>query len=180
MITIKVLRKNEELLLPKIIDKGEWIDLRLSHEVSFKAPYANMLKKKTVNGVETRTRDIVFDVKLLDLGVAMELPKGFEAQILPRSSTFNKYGLTLLNSEGIIDNPYKGENDEWKCNVMGFKTVTIPEGERLFQFKIELSQKATRMDKLKWLMSNGIRIVEVDHLDNANRNGFGEGTKDIA
>ena len=175
---IKVLRLNKNIELPKIIKKGEWIDLRLSHSVSFKAPYAKMLHKKKKDNEVERTREIVFDIKMLDLGIAVEMEKGYEALILPRSGLFKNYGLVLLNSEGIIDNPYNGENDEWKANVLGLKTTNIPEGERLFQFRIQLSQKATVWQKIKWLFSNGIEIVEVDHLDNENRNGFSStGTK---
>lgn len=176
---IRVLRKNKNLELPKIIDKGDWIDLRLSETTSFKAPYANMLRRKTKDNNTFRTRDIVFDNKTLSLGIAMELPKGFEAQVLPRSSTFRKYGLILTNSEGIIDYSYRGNNDVWGANVLAFKNSTIPEGERLFQFKIVLSQKATPWQRIKWLFNRKIEFIEVDNLGNEDRHGFGEGTKDI-
>lgn len=176
---IKVLRINKNIELPKIIKKGDWIDLRLSNEVSFKAPYAKTLhRRKNDNEEIDRTRGIVFDTKLLNLGIAMQLPKGFEAYVVSRSGLFKNYGLVLLNSIGIIDNSYNGNGDEWKANVLGLKDVTIPEGDRLFQFRIALSQKATIWQKIKWFFSNGIKIEEVDSLNNNNRNGIGStGTK---
>lgn len=174
-MTIKVLRLNKDIELPKIIELGDWIDLRLSKEATFKAPYAAMLKKKTKDGNVERTRKVVFDVKLLNLGIAMELPKGFEAVVLPRNSTYNKYGIILLNSEGVIDYVYKGSNDEWRFNALGLKDITIPAGDRIAQFRIQLSQKATRWQKIKWLFSNKIKIKEVDHLDNIDRGGAGTG-----
>lgn len=79
------------------IDKGEWIDLRASETVNFEAPYAN-----TLNGGRDK-RDVVFDFKLVSLGFAMKLPKDFEAQIVPRSSTYKSWGLVQTNSVGIID-----------------------------------------------------------------------------
>lgn len=68
---------------------------------------------------------------------------------------------------------YNGETDEWKMPVVAYKNITIPKGERICQFRIQLSQKATIWQKLKWLFSNKIKIVEVDHLDNKPREGFG-------
>lgn len=175
---IKVLRLNKNIELPKVIKKGDWIDLRLSNSVSFKAPYAKTLHKRKGEDAANRTREIIFDTKLLNLGIAIEMEKGYEAHVTPRSGLFKNYGLVLLNSIGIIDNSYKGNDDEWKANVLGLKSVNIPEGERLFQFRITLSQKATIWQKIKWLFSNGIEIKEVQSLDNNNRGGNGStGTK---
>ena len=170
---IKVLRINKGIDMPAIIDKGDWIDLRLSEEATLKAPYATMLKRKSSDGEIERTRNVIFDFQLLPLGVAMLLPEGFEAMVLPRSSTFKKYGILQVNSEGVIDNSYCGNNDEWKMPVIAYKDITIPANERICQFRIQLSQKATLWQKLKWVFSNKIKLVEVDQLSDTNRDGFG-------
>ena len=64
-------------------------------------------------------------------------------------------------------------NDEWKFNALAFRNTTINEGTRIAQFRIQLSQKATVWQKIKWLLSSGIKIVEVDHLNDENRGGIG-------
>lgn len=170
---IKVLRINKGIDIPAVIDKGDWIDLRLSEETTLKAPYATMLKRKSSDGEIERTRNVIFDFQLLPLGVAMQLPEGFEAMVLPRSSTFKKYGILQVNSEGVIDNSYCGNNDEWKMPVIACQDITIPANERICQFRIQLSQKATLWQKLKWLFSNKIKLVEVDQLSDVDRDGFG-------
>jgi dUTP pyrophosphatase len=149
------------------IDKGEWIDLRASETIHFEAPYAN-----TLNGGRDK-RDVVFDFKLISLGFAMELPKEFEAVILPRSNTFKTWGLIQWNSEGVIDSSYKGNNDIWRFPAIAFKDTEVLEGERICQFRIQPSQKASIWTKLKWLFTNKIEFVEVEDLCNDNRSGFG-------
>lgn len=170
---IKILRINRNIDMPTIIDKGDWIDLRLSQVTTLKAPYATMLKRKKDNDEIERVRNVVFDFQLLPLGVAMKLPKGFEAMLLPRSSTFKKYGIIQANSEGVVDETFCGNNDEWKMPVIAYKDITIPANERICQFRIQLSQKASIWQKLKWLFSNKIELVEVDSLSDENREGFG-------
>lgn len=171
-LKVKVKRINKNLELPKIIDKGDWIDLRATETVTLKAPQAGTLKRRKANGVEESYRDVTFSTSLIGLGVAMQLPAGFEAIVLPRSGTFKNFGVIVANSEGVIDQPYCGDNDEWKFNAIAFKDTTINEGERICQFRIQLSQKATFWQKLKWLFSSGIEIVEVDSLGEVNRGGF--------
>lgn len=100
---IKVFRINKDLELPKIIDKGDWIDLRVSEDIPLESPYAHMLKKKTIEGTIERRRNVEFSTVMIPLGVAIELPKGFEAILAPRSSTFKKYGIMQTNSFGVID-----------------------------------------------------------------------------
>ena len=68
---------------------------------------------------------------------------------------------------------YCGNNDEWRFNAIAFGDTTINEGDRICQFKIQLSQKATMWQKIKWLLSSGIEIVEIDNLDNSDRDGIG-------
>lgn len=172
-LKIKVKRINKNIPLPEVIDKGDWIDLRAAETVTLNAPQANILKRHKVKGVEERHRDVEFDSKLIRLGVAMQLPKGFEAVALSRSSTYKNFGVILGNSEGVIDQPYCGDNDEWKYNAIAFRDTTINEGDRICQFRIQLSQKATMWQKIKWLLSSGVEIVEVDELGNPDREGIG-------
>lgn len=171
-LKIKVKRINKNLPLPKIIAKGDWVDLRSSETVSFIAPQASVLKRHTVNGVEESHRDVTFDTKLIKLGIAMELPKGFEAQVLSRSSN-PKLNIFQTNSEAVIDNIFKGDKDEWRYWVTALSDTIIHEGDRICQFRIQLSQKATMWQKLKWLFSSGIKIVEVKELGNPDRQGIG-------
>lgn len=181
-LKIKVKTTNPKCL-PVIIEKGDWVDLCTADKVVMKAPYAKMLHKKKVNeqGEEVtvdRYRDVIFDFQILPLGVAMELPEGFEAVVLPRSSLFKKTGLLLANSQGIIDFSYKSNTDIWGFPAVAIKAVSLEPGTRICQFRIQLSQKATVWQKLKWLFTSGIEIVEVDHLGNEARGGFGKGTGD--
>lgn len=172
-LKIKVKRINKNIPLPEVIDKGDWIDLRAAETVTLNAPQANILKRHKVKGVEERHRDVEFDSRLIRLGVAMQLPKGFEAVVLSRSSTYKNFGVILGNSEGVIDQPYCGDNDEWRFNAIAFRDITINEGDRICQFRIQLSQKATMWQKIKWLLSSGVKIVEVDKLGNPDREGIG-------
>lgn len=169
-VKIKVLTKG---CMPQIIEKGDWIDLKAAEDIQLKAPQAGTLKKRIINGEEVACRDVTFDSKLIRLGIAMELPAGFEANILPRSGTYKDFTIICRNSEGIIDNSYKGNGDEWKFPVLAFGDSLIRKGDRICQFRIQLSQKATIWQKLKWLFSSGIKFIEVDNLNNNNRGGFG-------
>ena len=117
---------------------GDWIDLTLAE---------NLWIKKDEH-------------KLVPLGVAMELPEGYEAWIAPRSSTFKKYGLIQTNTPGIVDNSFCGDNDWWFWSVYATRDVSIPKGTRVCQFRI--------MKKME-----NIDFVEVDVLGNKDRNGCG-------
>jgi len=153
---------------PKIVKKGDWIDLRSSKAVVLNAPQAGTLKGNTI-----KHRDVISDVTYIPLGVSMQLPDGFEAIVAPRSSTAEKMGIVLANGIGIIDNSYKGENDQWKFPAITLRKTSIAQNTRLCQFRIQLNQKATIWQKLKWLLSSSIELVEVDNLNNSDRNGFG-------
>lgn len=134
-IKIKYLRDIEKI---KRISVGDWIDLRAAETVTIGAgEYAQ-----------------------IPLGVAMELPKGYEAIVAPRSSTFRKYGVLLANSIGIIDESYKGDNDEWNFIAHAIKTTIIPKGERICQFRIIKHQPK-------------IKLIEVNTLGNPDRGGIG-------
>lgn len=172
-LKVKVKRLNKNIDLPKVISEGDFIDLRAAEDVYMHAPQAGVLKRHKINGKEYSHRDVEFDFKLIPLGVAMKLPKGFIAVPVPRSSTYKKFGITQANSIGVIDESYCGDNDEWKFPALAYRDTVIPEGERFCQFEIRLSQRATVWQKIKWLFSSGIEIVEVESLGETNRGGFG-------
>lgn len=172
-LKIKVKRFSKGIEFPEVINKGEWIDLRAANTVTINAPQAGTLKRHKVNNEEVSHRDVSFNSSLIGLGVAMQLPKGFEAVVLPRSSTYKNFGIILANSQGVIDNSYNGDNDEWKFNAVAFRDTTICIGDRICQFRIQLSQKATFWQKIKWFLSSGIKLVEVEHLGNPDREGIG-------
>ena len=117
---------------------GDWIDLRAAEEVSIKGG----------------------QFKLIPLGVAMELPHGYEALVAPRSSTFKNCGILLANSIGIIDESYKGDNDEWHFPAYAVRDTTIHKNERICQFRIIKHQPL-------------IHLKEVDRLGNEDRGGIG-------
>lgn len=117
METIKVKYLTEDLPELKFIggtEKSNWVDLYLAEDVTVKA------------GTGTYA----------PLGVAMELPEGYEAIVAPRSSAFKTYGVLMANSIGIIDESYCGDNDEWKLPLFATRDIHIPKGARLCQFRI--------------------------------------------
>ena len=138
MKEIKIVYHNKNLGKIESIEKGDWIDLRAAETVEMTAG----------------------DFKLISLGVSMKLPEGYEAHLAPRSSTFKKWGITQVNSFGVIDNSYSGTNDIWKVPVLAHRDTTIYEGDRICQFRIVKRQPR-------------IEFVEVDELDSADRGGFG-------
>lgn len=162
MIKIKVKYIRGKIELPQIIEKGDWIDLRCAKKTTIVGP----LKKKDSDA-------ITFNNTLIPLGIAIKLPDGYEAVVCPRSSTYKHYGIIQSNSLGIIDNSYCGNDDEWVFPIIAFKKTTIPEGDRVCQFRIQLSQRATIWQKIKWLFSNKIKIEICEDLESANRGGLG-------
>ena len=96
----------------------------------------------------------------VNLGVAMELPQGYEAILAPRSSTYKNWGLIQTNSIGVIDATYNGDNDIWKLPVKATKSIVIPKDTRICQFRIQKEQPT-------------IKFNVVDSLGNKDRNGFG-------
>ena len=161
---------NPKVDMPKVIQKGDWVDLRTAEKVLINAPQAGFVKENS------KFRDVDLKVTLIPLGVAMELPKGFEAIMASRSSLADGMGIILGNGIGVIDYTYCGNEDEWKFPAISIRKTVIEKNTRICQFRIQLSQKATVWQKLKWLFCNGIELVEVDSLDSENRNGIGEGT----
>lgn len=135
-LRIKYFDKNIEKL--KKTEKGDWIDLRSAIDIS--------LKKG--------------DFALIPLGVGMVLPDGYEAHIVPRSSTFKNWKIIQTNSVGIIDNSYSGENDQWMMPVYAVEDTEIKKNDRICQFRILKKMPA-------------LEIQEVEHLNDVSRGGFG-------
>lgn len=135
-IKIKYLDKTQTRISK--IEKGDWIDLRAAEDV--------------VMGKE--------EFKLIPLGVAMELPEGYEAHVVPRSSTFKHFGIIQTNSIGVIDESYKGDNDFWFFPAYALRDTKIKKGERICQFRI--------MEKMP-----EVELIDVDHLGNDDRGGHG-------
>lgn len=138
MKTIKVKYENSNMQHVQKISEGDWIDLRAAETVK--------LKKG--------------NFKLISLGVAMKLPKGYEAHIVPRSSTFKNFGIIQTNHQAVIDNSYCGDNDIWKYPVYALKDTVIKEGDRICQFRIVKKQPK-------------LRFKVVDKLKAKDRGGFG-------
>ena len=112
-ITIKYFTDKIDKL--RYIDgKSDWIDLRAAQDVELKAG----------------------EFKLIPLGVAMQLPKGYEAHVVPRSSTFKNYGILQVNSMGVIDETYSGDKDQWFMPVYATRDTVIKTNERICQFRI--------------------------------------------
>lgn len=165
-IKVKVLTEG---CMPVISEKGDWIDLRAAKDVEIQAPQAGIQYQKN----NEKYRDVIIPVTYIPLGVAMELPKGFEAIIASRSSSPKKLRIFIPSGEGIVDNIYNGNDDQWHYVASPMETVSIKKGDRVCQFRIQLSQKATIWQKLRWLFSSGIELIEVDDLRDNNRGGFG-------
>lgn len=178
-IKIKLLNGQK---MPKFVDKGEWVDLRANKSIELVGPtiIETKIPKKDKKESARPVNKYEYNnsVTFIPLGIAMALPEGFEAILAPRSSTPTKFGIIVANSFGVIDNSYSGNEDEWKLAVLPYKKATIMCGDRVCQFRIQLSQKATFIQKMKWLFSNGIEFVQVDDLEGESRGGFGStGTK---
>jgi len=155
--------------------KGEWIDLRSRNYCWREGPVIEIPKLKTK---ENNMVPIEIPSILIPLGIAMNLPKYFEANILPRSSTFHNFGIILANSMGVIDSSYCGNEDEWKFNALVLNKCHIEAGDRIAQFRIRPSQFAPWWIKLKWFFVNNIEFNYVEDLKNPTRGGFGSsGTK---
>jgi len=119
-------------------EKSEWIDLRSAETVTMEPG----------------------EFKIISLGVAMELPEGYEGHVAPRSSTFKKFGIIQANSFGIIDHSYCGDKDIWGFPAIALRPTTIYRGDRICQFRIVKKQPQ-------------VEFEEVESLGNDNRGGFG-------
>ena len=118
--------------------KSDWVDLRSAEDVT--------LKKG--------------EFKLIPLGIAMELPKGYEAHVVPRSSTYKNFGVIQANHCGVVDGSYCGDNDMWRMPVLAVRDTQIHVNDRICQFRIMKNQPEINFD-------------EVKHLEETDRGGFG-------
>lgn len=165
-IKVKVLVPGCE---PKIIDKGDWIDLKAACSVDIPAPQAGVQFQRD----NAKYRNVEIPTVYIPLGIAMELPKGFEAIVASRSSGPKKIGVFIPSGQGIIDVSYCGNTDEWNYVCAPMREVHINQFDKICQFRIQLNQKATFWQKLKWLFSSGVEFVFVDDLNNNARGGLG-------
>lgn len=138
MNTIKIKYLSDEIEKLEKITVGDWIDLRCAKETSLKAG----------------------EFALIPLGVAMQLPNGYEALIVPRSSTFKHFGIIQTNSMGVIDESYCGDNDQWHFSAYALRDTVIHVNDRICQFRIVKHQPE-------------IELQQVEVLGNLDRGGIG-------
>lgn len=120
------------------IAQGDWLDLHAAETVELKSG----------------------EFKLIPLGIAMQLPDGYEAHVVPRSSTFKNFGVLQTNSFGVIDNSYCGDSDQWFFPAYALRDTVIHKNDRICQFRIAKKQP-------------DIEFEETDHLCNPDRGGHG-------
>lgn len=137
-LKIKIKYFDPELKKMEKISKGDWIDLRCAQDMT--------LKKG--------------EHAYVPLGIAMELPKGYEAWLVSRSSTAKKFGIVHCDDVGVIDNSYCGDNDEWKLPVIAVRDTTLHKNDRICQFRLH-----EIMPELE--------VEEVEVLGNPDRGGLG-------
>ena len=115
------------------------------------------------------------EYKCPSLGVRIQLPKDFEAWVIPRSSTPKKHKIIQANSVGLIDSSYNGPKDWWRLPCYAIDNVFVKKGTRVCQFRIMPSMKAGVWTKLKWLFTRKLEFVEEEYLTKktVNRGGFG-------
>ncbi len=136
---IRIKYFSQEIEKLRYVDgKSDWIDLRAAKEVE--------LRKG--------------EFALIPLGVAMELPAGYEAHVVPRSSTFKNFGVIQTNSMGVIDETYCGDNDQWFFPAYALRDTVIHVNDRICQFRIMEHQPA-------------LDFEETDVLGNEDRGGHG-------
>lgn len=139
MLTIKIKYFNDNIERLRYIDgKSDWIDLRAAERVELRAG----------------------EFRLIPLGIAMELPKGYEAHIVPRSSTFKQFGILQTNHCGIVDESYCGDNDQWFFPAYALRDTVIHVNDRICQFRIMEHQPS-------------VTFSETESLGNEDRGGHG-------
>ena len=136
-LTVKI-KYHSDILPIEALPNGDWIDLRSAEDVEMKAG----------------------ESRIISLGVSMKLPEGYEAHVVPRSSTCKKWGIIQANHMGVIDNSYCGNNDIWKFPAIAIRDTVIYKNDRICQFRIEKKQPKFSFET-------------VDYLDNPDRGGFG-------
>lgn len=139
METIKIKYLSDAIERLRYIDgKSDWIDLRAAERI--------VLKKG--------------EFRLIPLGVAMQLPAGYEAHIVPRSSTYKNFGIIQTNHCGIVDESYCGDNDQWFFPALAMRDTVIEVNDRICQFRLFAHQPV-------------IEFVATEQLGNADRGGIG-------
>ena len=139
MLKIKIKYFSNQIEKLKYIDdKSDWIDLRAAATVELKAG----------------------EFKLIPLGIGMQLPAGYEAHVVPRSSTFKNYGIIQTNSMGVIDETYCGDNDQWFFPAYALRDTVIQVNDRICQFRIMEHQPR-------------LQFQEVEELGGIDRGGHG-------
>ena len=127
-MTIKIRYHGDVTPLEKI-PQGDWIDLRAAETVEMKAG----------------------EYRLISLGVSMQLPRGYEAHVAPRSSTFKKWGILMTNSVGVIDESYCGDHDLWYFSALAMRDTVIEKGDRICQFRIVEKMPAVAFETVEFL-----------------------------
>lgn len=139
MEKIKIKYFSNDIEKLRFIDgKSDWIDLRASERIELKQN----------------------EFKLIPLGVGIQLPEGYEAHMVPRSSTYKTYGIIQTNSMGVIDESYCGDNDQWRFPAYALRDTVIELNDRICQFRIMKKQPP-------------IEFEEVEKLGEVDRGGFG-------
>ena len=138
MKTIKIKYHTDKIDKITKIDNGDWIDLRSAEDVILKAG----------------------EFKLINLGISMQLPEGYEAHIVPRSSTYKNFGIIQTNHQAVIDESYCGDNDIWRYPAYALRDTEIKTNDRICQFRIMKKQPE-------------INFEEVEVLGNEDRGGIG-------
>lgn len=136
-LSVKI-KYHTDILPIEEYENGDWIDLRAAEDVEMKAG----------------------ESRLISLGISMKLPEGYEAHILPRSSTFKIWGIIQTNHMGIVDNSYSGNNDIWRYPVLAMRDTKICKNDRICQFRIEKKQPK-------------FGFVPVEWMEDDDRGGFG-------
>ena len=127
-LRVKYLKSDMEPLC-YVDGKSDWIDLRIAETVQMKAG----------------------EFRLLPLGIAIALPKGYEAHIVPRSSTFKNFGIIQTNHMGVVDESYCGDGDQWYMPAYALRDTVIEAGSRICQFRIMRHQPSLTFEAVERL-----------------------------
>ena len=137
-LKVRIKYFSEDLERIKKVQIGDWIDLRAAETV------------------ELRKGQHYY----IPLGVAMELPEGYEAWLTSRSSMAKTFKIVHCDDMGIIDGSYKGDNDEWKLPVIAIDDTIIHKNDRICQFRLHEVMPP-------------VEFEEVETLGNSDRGGLG-------
>jgi len=136
---LKIKYHVKELEKLRYIDgKSDWIDLRVAENVSMKQG----------------------EYRLISMGISVEIPKGYEMFIVPRSSAYKNFGILQTNAMGVVDESFCGDNDIIHMPILAMRDTEIHINDRIGQFRLMPHQPE-------------VHFIEVDHLDNEDRGGFG-------